>query len=140
MKAAYVSDLAPDTSITSFFLVSEKELRSTREGKPFLRLELSDRSGTIEARVWENAELLVATFERDDIIKVQARVENYRNKMQLAVDRIRLASAAEIDLADFFPHTSEDVDKLYERLCLHVAGVRNPWLNRLLISIVEDPA
>jgi hypothetical protein len=45
MKPAYVADLAPDTSITSFFLVSEKELRATRQGKSFLRMELSDRSG-----------------------------------------------------------------------------------------------
>jgi 3'-5' exoribonuclease len=139
MKPSYVVDLTPDTSIASFFLVGEKELRSTREGKAFLRLELSDRSGTIEARVWENAELMVSTFERDDIIKVQARVESYRNKIQLAVDRIRRANAEEIDLADFFPHTAEDVDKLYGRLCAHVAQVRNPWLNRLLLSVIEDP-
>ena len=139
MKPAYVADLAPDTSITSFFLVCEKELRSTREGKPFLRLELSDRSGSIEARIWENAEHVLATFDRDDIVRVQARVESYRNKIQLAVDRLRRADAAEIDLADYFPHTAEDVEKLYARLCEHAAAVHNPWLNRLLLSVIEDP-
>ena len=55
MKPAFVEDLKPDTAVTSFFLVAEKELRSTREGKPFLRLELCDRTGTVEARLWENA-------------------------------------------------------------------------------------
>ena len=105
-----------------------------------MRLELSDRSGTIEARVWENAEVLAAGFNRDDIIRVQARVESYRNKIQLAVDRLRRAEPAEVDLADFFPHTAEDVGKLYSRLCEHAASVRNPWLNRLLVSVIEDPA
>ncbi len=84
MKAAYVSDLTPDTTITSFFLVAEKELRSTREGKSFLRIELSDRSGSIEARVWDNVEGVAATFDRDDIVKVQARVESYKTRMQLS--------------------------------------------------------
>ena len=110
MKSAYVADLIPDVSITSFFLVCEKELRLTREGKSFLRLELGDRSGTIEARLWENADQATATFNRDDIVKVQARVENYRSKTQLAVDKIRRADPAEMDLADYFPHTAEDVE------------------------------
>jgi 3'-5' exoribonuclease len=140
MKPAYVADLAPDTSVTTFLLVGEKELRATREGKPFLRLELSDRTGTIEARVWENVEYVVAAFDRDDIVKLQARVESYRNKTQLAIDKIRRAEPAEIDLADYFPHTTEDVDKLYLRLCAHAAAVATPWLNRLLTSMIEDPA
>jgi 3'-5' exoribonuclease len=140
MKPAYVSDLAPDTAITSFFLVCEKELRSTREGKLFLRLELGDRSGTIEARVWENAEQVGGAFDRDDIVKVQARVESYRNKVQLAVDKVRRAGPGEVDLGDYFPHTKEDVEKLYARLREHAASVANPWLNRLLASVIEDPA
>jgi 3'-5' exoribonuclease len=140
MKPAYVSDLAADTSITSFFLVSEKELRATREGKPFLRLELSDRSGSIEARVWDNVEAFSGIFDRDDIVKVQARVESYKNRVQLAVDRVRRAEPGEIDLADYFPHTAEDIDKLYSRLQEHAASIANPWLKRLLASIIDDPA
>src|SRR6266699_1038286 len=140
MKAAYVSDLTPDATITSFFLVCEKELRSTREGKPFLRLELGDRSGTIEARLWDNAEGLAALFDRDDIIKVQARVENYKNRLQLAVDKLRRAEPAEVDLSDYFPHTAEDVEQLYVRLRDHAATIKNPWLSRLVSGVIEDPA
>ncbi len=140
MKPAFVADLKPDSTIVSFFLVSEKELRSTREGKPFLRLDLCDRTGTIEARVWDDADALAQLFQRDDIIKVQARVENFRNKLQLAVEKLRRAEPAEIELADFFPHTSADIEELYARLLAHVAAVRNPWLHRLLKNILEDPA
>ena len=139
MKSAYVAGLLPETTVTSFFLVAEKELRCTREGKPFLRLELCDRSGTVEARVWENAESLVATFHRDDIVKVQARVESFRNKVQLAVDKLRRAEVTEIDLTDFFPHTAEDVEKLYVRLHEHASAIRNPWLKSLVLGVIEDP-
>ncbi len=140
MKPAYVADFAPDTAVTTFLLVGEKELRATREGKPFLRLELSDRTGTIEARIWENVEYVLSAFERDDIVKLQARVESYRNKTQLAIDKIRRADPKEIDLADYFPHTSEDVEQLYLRLCAHAASVTTVWLNRLLTSVIADPA
>jgi 3'-5' exoribonuclease len=139
MKLVFVADLKPDSTITSFFLVSEKELRATREGKPFLRLELCDRTGTVEARLWDNAEDLSAAFSQNDIVKVQARVENFRGKLQIALDRVRRAEPGEVDLADYFPHTKEDVEELYRRLIAHAAAVGNPWLNRLLKAILEDP-
>jgi 3'-5' exoribonuclease len=139
MKAAYVSDLAPDTIITSFFLVAEKELRSTREGKPYLRLELCDRSGSIEARLWDNVDGFAALFERDDIIKVQARVENYKNRLQLTIERLRRAEPAEVDVSDFFPHTEQDIEELYASLRQNAAAIKNPWLNRLVCGIIEDP-
>ena len=140
MKAAYVSDLTPDTTITSFFLVAEKELRSTREGKSYLRLELSDRSGSIEARAWDNVEGLAAAFDRDDIVKVQARVESYKTRVQLSVEKLRRAEPSEIDLADYFPHTAEDIEELYSRLRQYAAGIKNTWLNRLVSGVIEDPA
>jgi 3'-5' exoribonuclease len=139
MKPVYVVDLAADQTVTSFFLVCEKEIRSTREGKPFLRLELGDRTGSVEARMWDHFEDSAGQISRDDFVKVQARVEIYRNKTQLTVDRIRRAEPGEVDPADFFPHTAEDVEKLYALLREHAAAVTNPWLNRLLRSVVEDP-
>jgi len=140
MKTSYVQDLAADQTITSFFLVCEKEIRATREGKPYLRLELGDRTGTIEARMWDNFDQTAGAIERDDFVKVQARVEVYRNKRQLSLDRLRRADPGEIDFADYFPHTSEDVEKLYAQLGEFVAAVGHPWLKLLLTSVVEDPA
>lgn len=139
MKAAYVADLAADQTITSFFLVCEKEIRSTREGKAYLRLELSDRSGSIEARMWDRFEDSAGNIRRDDIVKVQARVEAYRNRMQLALDRLRLAEPAEVDLADYFPCTKEDVEKLYAELQACAASIPNPWLRRLTEDVLNDP-
>ncbi len=139
MKPAYVADLEADQTITSFFLVCEKEIRATREGKAFLRLELGDRTGTVEARMWENFEEAAGSIERDDFVKVQARVELFRNKTQLALDRLRRAEAAEVDPADYFPHTAEDIEQLYAQLREYAASVGNVWLKRLLASVVEDP-
>ncbi len=140
MKNAYVSGLAADQIITSFFLVCEKEVRSTREGKPYLRLELGDRTGTIEARMWDRFEDAAQTVQRDDIVKIQARVEVYRNKPQLMLDRLRPAEPGEIDLADYFPHTKEDVEKLYADLQGYAASITDSRLRQLTASVIEDPA
>jgi 3'-5' exoribonuclease len=138
MKAVYVSDLAVEQSITSFFLVAAKEARTGPSGRAYLRLELADRTGSIDARIWEGSEAAGAKFDAEDFVKVQGRVESYRGKNQLIIERIRPAEENEIDPADFFPHTTEDVEQLYARLREVVAGIQNPWLRRLLESVVDD--
>jgi 3'-5' exoribonuclease len=140
MKTSFISDLSSEQNITSFFLVCEKEIRNTREGKPYLRLELGDRSGTIEARMWDQFESAVKDVNRDDFVKVQARVEIYRNRPQLALLQLRLAKPEEIDLADFLPQTKADVAKLYAQLLEFAASISNPWLKKLVTGILNDPA
>jgi 3'-5' exoribonuclease len=139
MKTPFVTDLGAEQVITTFFLVHDKEIRNTREGKSYLRLELGDRSGTIEARMWDLFETIAKDINRDDFVKVQARVEIYRNKPQLALQQVRRAKPEEIDLIDFLPHTEENVEKLYARLLEFAQSIRNPWLKTLVTGIISDP-
>jgi 3'-5' exoribonuclease len=139
MKTSFVNDLLSEQNITSFFLVCEKEVRNTREGRAYLRLELGDRSGTIEARMWEQFEVAAKDIRRDDFVKVQARVEIYRNKPQLALVQLRLAKPEEIDLADYLPHTTADVEKMWAQLLAYADSIGNPWLKKLVMGIVADP-
>jgi 3'-5' exoribonuclease len=140
MKTPFVTDLGTEQTITTFFLVHEKEIRNTREGKQYLRLELGDRSGTIEARMWDQFEAIAKEFGRDDFVKVQARVEIYRNRPQLSLQQVRRAKPEEVDLADFLPHTKEDVGKLWSQLLEYANSIENPWLKKLVTGIISDPA
>jgi len=139
MKQSFVSNLRDGQTVTTHFLVCAKEVRTTREGKAYLRLELGDASGRVEARMWDGVDRTAASFERDDFVKVQARVENYRNKLQLAIEKIRRVEENEVDPEDFFAHTKENVEEMYAKLLGVVASVGNPWLRGLLESIVQDP-
>jgi len=139
MKTSYVTDLLSEQNITSFFLVHEKELRNTREGRAYLRLELGDRSGTIEARMWDQFEAAAKDINRDDFVKVQARVELYRNRPQLALIQLRLAKPDEIDLADYLPHTTADVEKMFAELRAYAESISNPWLKQLVLGMIADP-
>lgn len=139
MKTSFISDLNSEQNITSFFLVCEKELRNTREGRPYLRLELGDRSGTIEARMWDQFEAAVKDIHREDFVKIQGRVELYRNRPQLSVMQVRVARPEEIDVADFLPTVKLDVEALYAQLQEFAGSLRNPWLKRLVTEILADP-
>jgi len=138
-KKPMVSDLAADQTISGFFLVHEKEVRNTAAGKPYLRMELGDSSGTVEARMWDQFETAAKDVHRDDFVKVQARVEIYRNKTQLSLMQFRLAKPEEINLADFLPHTAYDVEELFKGLLKDAEGMKNPWLKKLVLKVLSDP-
>jgi 3'-5' exoribonuclease len=140
MKKLFVSDMTSEQSVTAFFLVHAKEIRHTKEGKQYLRMELGDRSGTIEARMWTKFEVMVQDVSRDDFVKVEGRVELYRDKPQLALVQFRKARPEEIELSDFLPHTKEDVEKMYAQLLDYAKAIRNPWLQQLVLGIVNQPA
>jgi 3'-5' exoribonuclease len=140
MKKLFVSDMTSEQLVTAFFLVHAKEIRNTKEGKQYLRMELGDRSGTIEARMWTKFEVMVQDVARDDFVKVEGRVELYRDKPQLALLQFRKARPEEIELSDFLPHTKEDVEKMYAQLLDYAKSIRDNWLQQLVLSIVNDPA
>jgi 3'-5' exoribonuclease len=141
VKSQFISDLADGQTVSSLFLVREKEIRtSARTGTSWLQLELADRSGTISAKMWDNYAALAEAFERDDIIQIRGRVKLYNGRKELTLEQIIPAAERDYDLGDFLPHTKYDVERLYADLRSAVAGMKNPWLKQLLASVVDDPA
>ncbi|MFZ3217879.1 MAG: OB-fold nucleic acid binding domain-containing protein [Candidatus Acidiferrales bacterium] len=141
MKSHYVSDLQDGQAVTSLFLVGEKGIRtSQRSGKSWLELALRDRTGSIAAKMWDNFETLAKTFEADDVVQIRGRVKLYNGQKEMTLEQIVPAAERDYDLADFLAHTKQDVEKLYAELSAAAAAVRNPWIKRLLESVILDPA
>ncbi|HXN99412.1 MAG TPA: HD domain-containing protein [Candidatus Acidoferrales bacterium] len=141
MKTHYICDLQDGQGVTSLFLVREKEIRtSSRSGKSWLELDLVDRTGRISAKMWDNFAVIAVTFERDDVVQVRGRVKLFNGQKELTLEQIIPAVERDYDLSDFLAHTKYDVEKLYADLRAAVAAMKNPWLKRLLVSIVDDPA
>jgi 3'-5' exoribonuclease len=140
MKDHFVAQLEPEQTITSFFLVRAKETRTGhKSGKPYLQIELGDRSGSMDARLFQNVEALADTFHADGVVKVKGRLEYYNGRRQFVIDQIRPARDGEYEISDFLPHTAADIDELYSKLREFVGGVGNPWLKQLLAAVIEDP-
>ena len=80
MKEQFLSDLEPGNTIVDFFLVREKTMSLTRAGKPYLSLDLQDKSARIDAKAWDNAQAPNDQFGKGDVVKVKALVESYQGR------------------------------------------------------------
>src|SRR5207245_3015737 len=90
--------------------------------------------------MWDQFETAANGINRDDFVKVQARVASYKNRPQLSVMQVRLAKPEEIDLWDFLPQTKADVGKLYAQLLEYAGLISNPWMKKLVTGILNEPA
>ena len=137
----FVRDLEPEDQIMGYFRVSSKQVRETRNGKSYLDLRLADKTGEIPAKMWEDPEGRWDDFVRGDIVKVQGCVEEYDNKPQMVVLRIRTVTpedeGSEFDPSRFVESTEYDIDAMWEEM-LALAGSIEPPLDSLVLAVLED--
>jgi len=139
MKSPYVSELQPNQVITAMFLVQHKDIRQKKTGEPYLSLVLGDRTGDIDAKMWDNVSEVMDTFERDDFLKIRGLLQVYQNRLQLTVHRLQKQSEHEIDVTDYFPASARQPDEMFTELLNIIGTIRNPYLNALLRGLMEDP-
>ena len=140
MKEIYVADLAKfeNQAVVSFFAVTSRQVRTRKDGGgQYMALTLGDRTGQIESRMWEN--FADAEFEQGDVVKVRGEVCRYNGRLQLNLEKLRLATANELELADYVPRTQKDVEELWSALVRSVDSFSDPSLQALLRSFLDDP-
>lgn len=138
MKSPYVSELQPNQVVTAVFLVQSKDIRQKKSGEPYLSLTLGDRTGEIDAKMWDNAAEVMHTFERDDFVRVKALFQIFHNRAQLTVHKLMGVDEREVDFADFFPASSRHPDEMFAELQGIVASIGDPHLRALLERIFSD--
>jgi 3'-5' exoribonuclease len=138
MKAPYIGSLVPNEVVTAQFLVLSKEIRQKKTGEPYLSLHLGDRTGEVEAKMWDNVAEIMHAFERDDFIKVKGLLQLYQNRSQFTVHRLRRLEEHEVDFADYFPCSERDPDEMFAELQSTIAGIRNSHLRALLEVVFSD--
>ncbi|MBW2121614.1 MAG: HD domain-containing protein [Deltaproteobacteria bacterium] len=139
MKGVYVGEMVEDQAIDGVFLVSEKRMAETRSGAPYLRLRLSDRTGEIEGRVWEQAFETAKAFERDDFVRVKGRVSRYQDTLQISIRHIQRLCGTSVDPSDFLPRSNRDIEGMWDELRTVARGVENRDLRELLDAFFGDP-
>jgi 3'-5' exoribonuclease len=138
MKSPYVSELQPNQVITAVFLVQSKDIRQKKSGEPYLSLTLGDRTGDVEAKMWDNASEVMLTFERDDFVKVKGLYQIFQNRPQITVHKLMRADEREIDFADYFPASTRDPEEMFAELRQLIDGLANPHLKALLDGLFAD--
>ena len=139
MKSPYVSELEPNRVITSSFLVHSKEIRQKKTGELYLSLMLGDRTGELDAKMWDNVSEVLETFDRDDFVKIKGLVQVFHNRPQLTVHKVRRMDDSEIEFADYFPSSKRDPEEMWAELRGVVAGISSVHLRPLLEAFFDDP-
>lgn len=139
MKSPLVSDLKPNEPVTALFLVQAKEVRQKRTGEPYLSMTLSDRSGELDCKMWDNVAEVMDSFDRDDFVKVKGLLQLYNNRPQFTIHKLRPVQDHEVDFSDFFPASARDADEMWSELRETVAGLKNNHLKSLLFAFLDDP-
>ena len=141
MKDFYIRDCSQheNATIVSSFVVASKQIKPKRTGDLYIALTLADRTGQIEAKVWDNVHEFLNTFEQDDFVKVKGLINKFNNKFQLTVHKLRKMEETEVDFSDYLPKTDKDVDALWRTVGDFVESFQNPYLKSLIKAFMADP-
>ena len=138
MAKIFIGEVKKGQAVESTFLVREKVLTKTKSGNPYLALRLADRTGEIDGRVWEGATDFISLFEADDFIKVRAEVDEFQGTLQLRILKLRKCQEGEIQLDDFLPKSSRNVEEMMAELRKITSQVHHPSLRGLLEAFFAD--
>jgi 3'-5' exoribonuclease len=140
MKSPFVTDLQADQIITGTFLVQHKDVRQKKSGDVYLSLTLADRTGELDAKMWDNAAEAIETFAQDDFVRVKGLMQVFQNRPQLTLHKIQSVIDADIDVADYFPASKRDRDEMFRELQGWMGTIGNPHLKALLDAVFADEA
>jgi 3'-5' exoribonuclease len=133
----WVKDITEDDTITGHYSVKGKRLGKTRNGKPFLSITLGDRTGEVEAKVWEKAEALSSVFKEGDILEVQGNAESYRGQVQIKLSNLTPLKE-EIDEHIFLESSARDISEMMTALRDVLKIVKNVHLRGLIDRFLAD--
>jgi 3'-5' exoribonuclease len=134
----FIHHLSDGDTVEEVYLVADKQLRANRNGNLYLQIDLRDRTGTINTRMWNAGEHLFRSFEPGDFLLIKGKVQLFQGSLQMIISHLERIEIEKIDLADFLPHTEHDVSKLLERLRATLRSLTNPHLRALVECFLID--
>jgi 3'-5' exoribonuclease len=139
-KKLFINQLREGQAVEETFLVSAMSRAETRAGKPYLMLTLMDRTGEIEARLWENADAYREACAPGSLVRVSGQAQSYRNVLQLRVNSVtpveKEGAAGEL----FLQGSAKDVSRMAAEITGLARGIKDPFCRKLLLALFDDPA
>jgi 3'-5' exoribonuclease len=140
LKKQFVKDLKDKDTVQAPFLIKFCATANGKNGKPYMNLVFQDKSGEVEARVWEDVAQYVGQVVKDTFVHVEGRCQLYQNRRQVVVNRLQILREDEIDPKDYVPESDLDPDKLYAELLGFVDTMQDPYYKALAEAVLKDDA
>ena len=127
----FIGNFKEGDRISDIYLCKYKQAAMTKNGKPYENVILQDKTGTIDAKIWEPNSGGIEEFEAMDYVDVVGDVSNFQGALQLSIKRVRRAQEGEYEPQDYLPVSEKDVDEMYGELKQILGTVQNPYLEQL---------
>ena len=137
----YIRDLKEGDKVCDIYMCKYKQAAVTKNGKPYENVILQDKTGTIDAKVWEPNNPGIGEYDTFDYIEVHGDVNNFQGSLQVSVKRIRVCREDEVNPKEYLPVSSKNIDQMYQELLGLIKSVGNTYLKQLLEAFfVKDEA
>lgn len=138
-KMKYLNELHEGDRISNIYLCKHKQAAVTKNGKPYENVILQDKTGCMDAKIWDPNSQGIDDFDVLDYIDVVGDVTTFAGALQVNIKRVRKACEGEYDPADYLPVSENSTDDMYGKLLAYIKSVKNTWLSQLLEKLfVED--
>lgn len=134
----YIKDLKEGDSISGIYLCKHKQAAFTKNGKPYENIILQDKTGTIDAKVWEPNSQGIGDYDNLDYIDLYGDVTSFQGTLQISVKRIRVCQEGEYDPADYLPVSSKNIDTMYQELLDLIKSIQTDCYRKLLESLFAE--
>ncbi len=135
----YIENLREGERVGEIYLCKSRQAALTKAGKPYENLLLQDKTGTLDAKIWDPNSQGIEEFDSLDYIDVMGDVTSFQGALQLNVKRVRKVREGEYNPADYLPVSEKDIDEMYEELARFIQNMKNPYLQKLCASFfLED--
>ena len=124
----YVKDYSDGDRVFDIYLCKHKTSALTKNGKPYDSVILQDKTGTIDAKIWDPNSAGIADFDALDYIEVYGEITSFQGALQVNVKRIRKCQEGEYNPADNLPVSKFDIEEMYTELLQHIGDVEYPYL------------
>jgi len=138
MARRFLNQLGEHEAVDQVYLVSDKQLRTNRNGNLYLQLRLTDRSGSITAMLWNATDQVYGSFDNGEYVRVQATTQFYNGAMQMIIQRLERIDANTVDETEFQTLAATEIEHLAARLAVMLRGVRNFHLRSLAECFLMD--
>lgn len=127
----YIETLREGERVNNIYLCKNKQIAMTKNGKPYESLILQDKTGTLDAKIWEPGSQGIDDYEKLDYICVYGDITSFQGALQLSIKRVRRVQPGEYDPKDYLPVSDRDIDEMYAELTGYIVKMENPFLRRL---------
>lgn len=134
----YIESLRERERISEIYLCKFKQAALTKAGKPYDNVILQDKTGTIDAKIWDPGSVGIDEFDALDYVEITGDITSFQGNLQLSIKRARKAGEGEYDPKDYLPTTDKDMNEMYAELMQYICSVKNPYLSQLLHKFFDN--